>query len=134
MVQYSTANFSSSLPNLLKVVCNNFGASTSTLIMIANTPAPPYYAVIFTSIKSNELDGYEEMSVLMFELAAAQPGYLGVESAPGITISYWKDEMSILHWKQHADHRLAQIKGREQWYLAYTTRVCKVERDYSFKL
>ena len=69
--------------------------------------------------------------------AKEQNGYLGMESSGteiGITISYWKDEISILKWKQHAEHLIAQQYGRDKWYAAYITRFCKVERDYSFYL
>ena len=52
----------------------------------------------------------------------------------GLTISYRKDEISILKWKQHAEHLIAQQYGRDKWYAAYITRICKVERDYSYYL
>ena len=103
--------------------------------MIANTPTPPYYAVIFTSVKSDNPQGYTEMAETMYELAAQQPGFLGVESAReavGITISYWTDQEAIRQWKQHTDHRLAQKMGREQWYSQYKTRICRVEYEYGF--
>jgi heme-degrading monooxygenase HmoA len=101
--------------------------------MIADTPSPPYYAVIFTSVKNDNPGGYAEMADKMYALAAQQPGFLGVESAReeiGITVSYWKDPEAIHAWKQQADHQLAQKMGREQWYAAYKTRVCRVEREY----
>ena len=103
--------------------------------MIADTPSPPYYAVIFTSVKKPGSEGYSEMAELMYTLAARQPGFLGVESAReeiGITVSYWKDSESIRQWKQHTDHLIAQKRGRKQWYSHYKTRVCHVERDYDF--
>jgi heme-degrading monooxygenase HmoA len=104
--------------------------------MIASTPAPPYYAVIFTSIKSDEHDGYEEMSEKMMQLARQQEGFLGVESArndTGITVSYWKNLSSIKTWKKHTEHLFAQQLGREKWYRLYKTRICLVERDYGFE-
>ncbi len=103
--------------------------------MIANTPPPPYYAVIFSSVKRDPAEGYAEMADAMYELAAQQPGFLGVESAReevGITVSYWKDTDAILNWKQQTDHLVAQKMGRAQWYSAYKTRICRVERDYTF--
>ncbi len=103
--------------------------------MIANTPTPPYYAVIFTSIRSNIDAGYADMAKRMVELASQQPGFLGAESARdgvGITVSYWQDLASIANWKAHAEHVLAQQVGREQWYQAYKTRIAFVERDYQF--
>ncbi len=96
---------------------------------------PPYYAVIFTSIKSDFDEGYAEMAEKMEVLAKQQPGFLGVESARneiGITVSYWKDLESIKNWKQHLDHIDAQIQGRTKWYEKYTVRIALVEREYSF--
>jgi len=103
--------------------------------MIANTPAPPYYAVIFTSLRTDGDNGYEQMSAKMMELASKQYGFLGVESARGelgITISYWHDENSIRKWKENIDHTLAREKGRNEWYKAFKVRISKIERDYGF--
>ena len=102
--------------------------------MIANTPTPPYYAVIFTSLRTQIDEGYHEMAEEMVNLAALQPGYLGHESARdtlGITISYWESLEAIKQWKMQSDHLLAQKFGREKWYSAYSTRIAKVERDYN---
>lgn len=104
--------------------------------MIASTPEPPYYAVIFTSIRTNDDNGYSEAAERMAELARAQPGFLGYESARnemGITVSYWDNLESIRNWKNNAEHLLVQQKGRDIFYKSYKTRVCKVERDYSFE-
>lgn len=100
---------------------------------IADTPTPPYYAVIFTSLQTDDLEGYAQTAARMLELAARQPGYLGVESAReglGITISYWSDLESIRAWKLEAEHREAQRQGKKRWYAAYKTRITRVERDY----
>ena len=101
--------------------------------MLAKTLNPPYYAVIFTSLRSEIEEGYEEMAEEMLRLVALQPGYLGHESARnelGITISYWESLEAIRQWKVQSDHLLAQKYGREKWYSAYKTRIAKVERDY----
>jgi heme-degrading monooxygenase HmoA len=102
--------------------------------MIAKTPAPPYYAVIFTSERSPDDNGYGAMSERMGELARQQPGYIGVESAReglGITVSYWESLEAIRNWKQNIEHLAAQAKGRKDWYTGYKVRICKVERDYA---
>lgn len=104
--------------------------------MIANTPKPPYYAVIFTSTLAEYKDGYSEMAELMVKLAQEQEGFLGIESARediGITVSYWKDLQSIKKWKENTEHRIAQEKGQTDWYKCYKTRISKVERDYEFQ-
>lgn len=101
--------------------------------VIAKTPEPPYYAVIFSSIRSEDDEGYGEMSDRMLQLAAEQDGFLGVESAReelGITVSYWADLESIKAWKANAEHRQAQALGHSRWYSHFKTRIAKVERDY----
>lgn len=103
--------------------------------MFANTPKPPYYAVIFTSIRIEEDKGYGSMAERMLELASSCEGFLGVESAReevGITVSYWESLESISKWKANIEHLEAQKLGRELWYKSYKTRIAKVERDYEF--
>jgi heme-degrading monooxygenase HmoA len=100
---------------------------------IANTPKPPYYAVIFTSLRTAVDEGYGEMAQRMVELASLEPGFLGVETARegvGITVSYWKDLESIRRWKANLEHKEAQRLGHEKWYSAFKTRIAKVEREY----
>ncbi len=101
---------------------------------IAQTPEPPYTAVIFTSVKTgDDLDGYAAMAAKMDALAAEQPGYLGIESAgnsPSITVSYWAEEFDAQNWKQVADHLGAQALGKKRWYADYMTRVATVHRAY----
>ena len=99
---------------------------------IAVTPAPPYYAVIFTSLRTAGDNGYGEMAQRMVDVAQTMPGFLGVESARselGITVCYWDSLEAIAAWKAHAEHQEAQRRGKQEWYSAFRTRVCKVERD-----
>ena len=101
--------------------------------LIAKTPEPPYYAVIFTSLRTEGDEGYGQMAQRMVELASKQPGFLGVESARedvGITVSYWADLESIKRWKSNAEHMEAQRLGRKKWYSSFKTRIVKVESDY----
>ena len=103
---------------------------------IAKTPKPPYYAVIFTSERTERDDGYAEMAAEMEKLVSTQPGFLGAESARdglGITVSYWESLEAIQNWKQNERHVIAQRKGATEWYQRYKTRVCKVERDYGYE-
>ncbi|MCX7551231.1 antibiotic biosynthesis monooxygenase family protein [Xanthomarina sp. F2636L] len=101
------------------------------------TKTVPYYAVIFTSIQNEDVNGYPEMAEKMESLAKQQKGFLAIESARnhiGITVSYWESLEAIKTWKQHSEHLLAQQKGRSQWYHWYHVRICKVEREYDFSL
>ena len=105
--------------------------------MIAKTPSPPYYAVIFSSIRTKGDNGYSDMGNKMLELSSEQDGFLGVESAReelGITVSYWNDLESIKKWKENTEHIIAQEKGKTEWYKSFKTRIAKVERDYDFEL
>ena len=99
----------------------------------AKTPEPPYYAVIFTSERTDVDDGYGAVADRMVELATQQPGFLGVESVRdasglGITVSYWASLEAIAAWRAHAEHRVAQTAGRKKWYSHFELRVAKVER------
>ena len=94
-----------------------------------------YYAVIFTSTRTEAEAGYAEMAIKMVELAKAQPGYLGMESARseiGITVSYWESLEAIKNWKANMEHIEAQEKGKTTWYKNYKVRIAKVEREYEF--
>ena len=103
------------------------------MTLLAKTPTPPYYAVIFTSVRTAGDNGYGEVAGRMVTLAEQQPGFLGIESAReevGITVSYWQDLDSIKQWKQNVEYLGAQKMGREQWYETFKVRIAKVERDY----
>lgn len=104
--------------------------------MIVTNLTSPYYAVIFTTLLTNNQTDYEETSKRMEKLAKQQEGYLGIESARskiGITVSYWKDLASITKWKNNIEHTEARANGRNRWYQQYQLRICKVERDYGFE-
>lgn len=103
--------------------------------MIADTPKPPYYAVIFSSINTEHSLDYSEMADKMVELAKQQNGFLGIESARnelGITVSYWQDLNAIKKWRENSEHTIAREKGRSEWYKAFKTRIALVEHDYEF--
>ena len=107
-------------------------------LRFADTPAPPYYAVVFSSLRNGDGDdAYAEAAARMMELAAQQPGYLGAESVRdadgvGIIVSYWRSETDILAWKHQAEHAATRARGRSDWYTRYITRVAKVERAYDW--
>lgn len=104
---------------------------------MSKKPSPPYYAVIFSSVRTDNDDGYAQTVEHMMDLGLKHPGCLGFDSVNegdnGISVSYWKDLDSIKAWKAVADHITAQELGRKKWYKSYTTRIAKVEREYSFE-
>lgn len=100
----------------------------------AITPQPPYYAVIFTSVRHDGDNGYGEAAIQMVELASKQPGFLGFETARqeiGISVSYWSTLEAIKAWKENATHRQVQSHAKE-WYKTFRVRVCRVEREHGF--
>jgi len=101
------------------------------------TLKPPYYAVIFTSQRTDGDNGYGNMAKKMVDLASKQSGFLGMESARddqlGITVSYWESLEAIKSWKENLAHKVVQEKGKSEWYKNYSVRICRVERDYSFE-
>lgn len=105
---------------------------------LARTPEPPYYAVIFTSLRNgSDPEGYAAMAQRMIDLGSRYDGFLGVESVRGadgvgITVSYWRDEAAILAWRRDPAHRQAQRGGHEVWYDRFEMRVARVERAYGF--
>lgn len=100
----------------------------------AQTPQPPYFAVIFTAVRTEGDNDYGETARQMLELAAGQPGFLGFESARqeiGISVSYWASQEAIKARKENLVHRQAQGRAKD-WYKAFRVRVCRVEREYGF--
>jgi heme-degrading monooxygenase HmoA len=108
---------------------------------LASTPEPPYYAVIFTSLRRGGPDAdaaYARTAAEMDRLAREQPGFLDIESVRdsagvGITVSYWASLEAIAAWREHGEHRMAQRAGRTEWYGACAVRVCRVERASMFE-
>jgi heme-degrading monooxygenase HmoA len=103
--------------------------------MLSTLADPPYFAVIFTSLRTDGDNSYGEAAARMDELSKRQPGYLGMDSARseiGITVSYWRDLESVRAWKQQWEHAEVQKRGRDEWYQHYTVRVCRVEYEYEF--
>jgi heme-degrading monooxygenase HmoA len=103
----------------------------------APRPQPPYFAVIFTSRRTAVDEGYGPTAERMMELAAQQPGYLGVESARGadglgITVSYWRALEDIAAWRRQLEHADARDAGRARWYTHYELRIARVERAYGW--
>jgi heme-degrading monooxygenase HmoA len=99
---------------------------------LLQTPQPPYFAVIFTSIRTECDNGYGETAEQMLKLASEQPGFLGFESARqdiGISVSYWTSLEAIAAWKENMAHRQAQNRAKD-WYQAFQVRICRVERQY----
>lgn len=104
---------------------------------MAKTPKPPYYAVIFTSIRTPGDNGYRETAEEMLRMVSRQEGFLGAESVRdesgfGMTVSYWSSLESINKWRNNGPHVQAKEMGKKLWYGKYRIRICKVESDNDF--
>jgi len=98
---------------------------------------PPYYAAVFTTVRTEDQSGYTETSSYLEDLVKDMPGYLGMDHAQtpgglGITVSYFRDADALTQWRTDVEHRAAQRRGRAQWYQDYTLHVAKVERSSGF--
>lgn len=99
----------------------------------------PYYAVVFTTIRTDIEEGYLATNNKLEKMAEGIDGFLGIESARdkadglGITISYWKNIDAIAKWREHTHHRIAKEKGIKDWYKSYSIRIAKVESDNFFE-
>ena len=95
-------------------------------------------AVVFVSFRNDaDMIGYAGAAVAMDALAAAQPGYRGVDSARevdgmGITVSYWADDAAAIAWRDHPEHAAIRERGRALWYDRYSVTVARVERGYQW--
>jgi heme-degrading monooxygenase HmoA len=96
-------------------------------------------AVLFISQRTGEdAAGYALAAAAMDALAAAQPGYRGVDhvgdaDGQAITISYWADEASAVAWRQHPEHAATREAGRGRWYGWYALHVAAIGRSYGWE-
>lgn len=65
-------------------------------------------------------------------------GFISIERFASLTtegkilsLSFWRDEAAVRRWREHAPHREAQRRGRENIFADYRIRVAGVVRDYS---
>ena len=93
--------------------------------------------VMFVSERTgDDAKGYAAAAAAMEALAAAQPGYRGIDSVSadglGITLSYWADEASAIAWRRHPEHEAVREAGRGRWYRWYRLHVAQISRSYDW--
>ena len=81
-----------------------------------------HYLDLAAELKSEleKVDGF--ISVERFE-SLYEPGKL-------LSLSFWRDEEAVRTWRNHAEHRNTQAKGRAGVFKNYRLRVADVIRDY----
>lgn len=95
-------------------------------------------AVIFeVEIAEGQQASYLEAANELKPLLEQVDGFLSVErfqslSQPNklLSLSFFRDEAAVLQWRQLAEHRSAQTKGRAGIFANYRLRVAEVLRDY----
>jgi len=101
---------------------------------IAQTPEPPYYAVIAPAELATDIEGYAETAAKLLAIAPTQPGFLGIETCLehgfSMAVSYWQSLDAIDGWRRRAEHLAAKGMARTKWFRGYVTRIAKVERVY----
>ena len=96
------------------------------------------YIVLFRSRLTDEAGSdYEDMAGEMLELAKSQPGFIDFTQYTGadgerLSVVRWKDKETLEAWRNNERHRVAQSKGREQWYASYHIEIAELVRERRF--
>lgn len=96
------------------------------------------YAVIFeVQPKPEHFDDYLSIAGELRSELEKIDGFISVERFSSLvedgkilSLSFWRDEAAIKRWREHAEHRAAQGKGRGELFQDYRLRVASVVRDY----
>jgi heme-degrading monooxygenase HmoA len=92
------------------------------------------YVVIFRATIKQLDEQYSQMASRMRELALTEYGCLEftalTEGEQEIALSYWPDEQSIRSWREHPEHKQAQLLGQQHWYTSYSVQVAQISRHY----
>lgn len=87
--------------------------------------------------KPGRRDDYLAVAAGLRDELARIPGFVSVErfeslTEPGklLSLSIWEDEAAVARWRNQADHRAAQARGRHDLFADYRLRVAAVIRDY----
>lgn len=95
-------------------------------------------AVIFEVIpKEEEKDEYLNIAKMLFVELEKFDGFISIERFQSLSnphkllsLSFWRDEQSLMQWRNYAMHREAQQAGRSTIFDHYRLRVASVVRDY----
>lgn len=93
---------------------------------------------IFRSrLRDEGRDGYGEVAGEMDRLARSMPGFIEAKTYTAddgerVTIVTFADRASHDAWRDHPAHRVAQQRGRDEFYAEYRMQVCRCERSTSF--
>jgi heme-degrading monooxygenase HmoA len=80
---------------------------------------------------------YLDIAAQLRPLVDGIDGFISIErfeslTTPGkiLSLSFWRDEEAVAHWRNMEWHRIAQARGRATVFNDYRLRVASVSRDY----
>jgi len=95
--------------------------------------------IVFRSrIKPGVEQQLTQVGQRMFELASSMPGYISykdfvAEDGENVSVIEFESLESLSAWREHPEHKIAQQRGREEFFSEYRIQVCTPVRDYGSK-
>lgn len=95
-------------------------------------------AVLFEAIAvAEKRDRYFQLAEQLKPLLSDIDGFISIERFQStanpdkfISLSWWKDEEAIKHWKKNVQHKLAQDEGKSTIFSFYKINVLTSTREY----
>lgn len=87
------------------------------------------------SVDATEL---EAVGTRMFEIASHMPGFVSykdfaAEDGEFVSVVEFESLATLEAWREQAEHRVAQQRGREAFFAEYHIQVCETVRDYAWR-
>ncbi len=97
------------------------------------------HVVVFEiSMKEGAQDQYFDLAASLRPEVEKIDGFISVErfesvATPGkfVSISFWRDEAAVQRWREHADHEVAQARGKADIFADFRISVAEIERQYT---
>lgn len=101
------------------------------------TAAGQVLTVFRSRLREDAHEEYAGTAARMGALAREMPGYVEHKSFTAddgerVTVVTFADRASHDAWRTHVEHRLAQRRGREAFYSAYSVQVAEVTSAHGF--
>jgi len=96
------------------------------------------FAVIFeVEPKPGRERDYLDIAAALRPEVEAIDGFISIERFESLShkgkllsLSFWRDEDAVKRWREHAEHREAQARGRNEIFADYRITVVSVARQY----
>jgi heme-degrading monooxygenase HmoA len=82
--------------------------------------------------------GYPATAERMEALVSKLPGFLGIktfraEDGERVSLFAFESLAALEAWRDHPEHRVAQRRGRDEFYAEYTLQICQPLREARFE-